>query len=190
MGEKLFGVLLLQLDQPRIVERQPFGPSNLVGVFDAVAHFVGPADVEVQVDIDAAFFEFCDPEIEPVELLGVERTRVVARGVDQPARRRQVEEVQPHAIDAEARQRRRPHRRVLFLRQHRGAAAPIRDVDSPQPQPLPGARHEMAAGDSREAMFSGWRVQQKREIDYRRRATAMIHRKGFHSAIGRERKWK
>jgi hypothetical protein len=43
----------------------------------------------------------------------------------------------------------------------------------------------MAAGYSREAVFSGGRIEQKREIDHRRRASAMVQSEGFHFSIRR-----
>src|SRR5262249_54009627 len=84
---------------------------------------------------------------------------------------------------AEARQRRGPHRRILFRRKHRGTLAPIRDVDAPEPQPFAVPRHEMAIGDAHNAVVPGGRVKQKREINHRCRASTMIQRKRFHFAI-------
>src|SRR5262249_45237471 len=128
------------------------------GVLHAIAGLVRAADIEVEVGINSALLQLGDPEVETVELIFVERTRVVLGVVDDAARCGQIEEVQAHAVDAEARERRGPHRSVFFRRKHHTAAAPVGDVDAPESQALAVAGYEMSVGNVYESALAGWRI--------------------------------
>ena len=57
VGQKVAGILLLQLDQTRVEESESLAPLDAREVLNAVAGFVGAAYIEVEIDIDAALVE-------------------------------------------------------------------------------------------------------------------------------------
>ena len=59
------------------------------------------------------FFSSAIEEVEAVELLRVEGAAVGLRGVDDAARRGEIDEVQPHHVDAETREGGRVHGSVF-----------------------------------------------------------------------------
>ena len=87
VGEELFGELLLKLDHPVVEAACPLDrvvPAvlQLRGVFHAVG-FHEPAVVEhVEIDVDAAFLQLGEEEVEPVEHLLVEVAAIAPRVVD------------------------------------------------------------------------------------------------------------
>src|ERR1039458_2946606 len=164
VGQQVPGVFLLKSDEARIEKRESLAPLDLVKVLHAVAGLIRASHVQVEIDIDSVLLEFGDLIIQPVELPGVEGAAVVAGGIDNPARRRQVEEVQPHHVDAVAGQGSRVKPSVFMGRKQNRTAAPIGDVDTPEADALAAGFDEVAALNTDEAIFAGGRIEQKGHI--------------------------
>jgi hypothetical protein len=101
---------------------------------------------------------------------------VILRGVDESARRGQIEKMQPNQIDAETRQRGGVNRRILLGGNLARAGTPFGEVESPKANGRAIALEQMSALGADETRFAGGCVEQKREIDQRVIAVAVIDR--------------
>jgi hypothetical protein len=155
VGQELPGVLLLQLNQPLVEVGEPLGEPQQLVVGHSVARFVGAADVQVEVRVDAAVLELGDEEVQPVELGRIEGAGVVAGGFDQALRGHAVQEVKPDAVDPVPGELLRQNWRG-FLRGDRRHAG---DVHSPDPKSAAARPHQVSALRPDETVLSGGRFE-------------------------------
>ncbi len=104
-------------------------------------------------------------------------------GIDDAARRRQVEEMQAHHIDAVTGQRGGVQGGVFVGRKQDGAAAPIGEVDAPEADAPAAGFDEVAALNADKAILAGGRVEQEGDIGGRGSAGAMIHHERLQQAV-------
>src|ERR1035437_9325894 len=91
--------------------------------------------------------------------------------------------MQPDDVRAEAGERCSPHRQILFRRNFHRAAAPVREVNSPEADAFAIRLHQVAAPDAYEAVLAGRAVGKKRKIGGRRSGRAMIHRERLQKLV-------
>ena len=181
--EDLPRVVLLQLDQARVVERHPLRPADLVEVLHAVPGLVRPADVQVQIDVDPALLELGHEEVEAVELARVEAPAVTGARGDDPARGVEVDEVQAHHVHPVARECAGPHRDVFLRRQQDRASAPVGEMHPPEAEPSAVPPGQMAVPDAHEPVLARRRIQQERHVGRRGARRAMIDRERLQQTV-------
>jgi hypothetical protein len=172
--QQVVGVLLLQLDDALVEEREALGPLQAVGIRHAIALFVRASDVEIEVHVDAVLLELGHQEVEPVELLRIEGAGIVLAAVGNAGGRPLVDEMQADNVDAVTRQGAGPHRRVFLGGKLDRSRTPIGEVNAPESDTLPVGLHEVSALDANVAVLTGRSIVEKRYVGGRRCGVAMV----------------
>jgi hypothetical protein len=168
---EVVGILLLQLDDARIVVRDGLrAVVDLLPVAHAVPDLELAMDEQVEVDVDAVFLELRDEIVEAVEAFVGEVLGVVV-GIVEDVRFRpvRVHVVQAHHVAAEARQARRRPLGRLVIHKH-GAAG---DHCAPETNRRAVLEDEAIAVDGEEAVLTRRRVQQVGGVH--QRGHAVVH---------------
>jgi len=163
VGEKLLGVFAMEAGDVvvEILESLPQAEALVVG--HSVPGPIDPADVEVEVAVDAALLEFGHEEVEAVELRGVEAAGGLAIGREEarPFAPVGVEEVEADAIDAESGDLFGHSGRVGFFREAGSAG----EVHPPQPQPSSPPIYQVPALDADVAVFARRALEQPGQVE-------------------------
>ena len=81
--EQLPGIFALQLDEPLVEIGRALAEAKQFKITHAVAGLVGAIDIQVQVRVDAARFQFKNKTVQPLQRLRIQRARVRLLGDEQ-----------------------------------------------------------------------------------------------------------
>jgi len=157
VAEQFAGIVLLQFDHAWIENDAVLAVAQHLGLRQTVAGLELTTNVEIQVDINPAFFQFGDDSVEPVQLRLVEVLRIRRVPGKQCIAPRRVEPMETDQVEAKLGQ---PVREA-WGDVHRRQAAFAREIDAPEPDALAVLETEVPVPHHQRAMLAGGRIEQE-----------------------------